>query len=501
MAGYRQKKSPLFSVFKNKLIKILLAALACISLNCANAQAQRPRFDPFSSQTNGGIPVPPQTLPALPGLPGNSSSIIRTPSAQLIPPTGSLPALPGGQFFDGGPYNGGQIIPGGVVPNNGAGFGLPGGFAEVTPGLGSGTIHTPSFDPFQTGNQAFPIFPRVTQPVVPPALPQPNFQPAPQPQAQFNQPALPQFNQPALPQFNPGQFNNGQNSFFSQAQLPTLDFSGVQRAWNGFRSDFLPRVLARPQFRRTYLHGNNGNELDINDVEVSTTATRPNFLGGTQPLRISPGFGVHLWNGPVTEDTGFDLPPIAYSGYLAFDHITDPRRDTGLEGNFTVGYYSDFDNTSSDALRLTGKFLGWRRVNPYTVAKFGVEYLDRVDIKLLPAVGLYMTPNPDLKLDLYFPKTKLSHRLPNFRDIESWGYVGAEYGGGSWAIERIDGSNDQVDINDVRAYLGIEWITRRRNTGYFEFGYAFNRELVYSSNPLDRLDIQDTLLLSTGIAF
>lgn len=498
MPGYRQKKYPLFSVFKNKTIKIVLAFIACGMLYCAPAQAQRPRFDDFfSSQSSGALPVPAQTIPALPGLPGAANSIIRTPSAQLNPPVGSLPALPGGQFFDGGPFNGGPIIPGGVVPNSGTGFGLPGGFTELAPGLGSAPTPAPSFDPFRSGNQAFPIFPRVTQPVIPQALPQPNLQPVPRPQAQFNQPALPQFNQPALPQFNPGQFNNQFNGF----QQPALDFSGVQQAWGRFRSDYLPRVLERPQFRRTYLHGNNGNELDINDVEVSTTATRPNFLGGNQPLRISPGFGVHLWNGPVTEDTGFDLPPIAYSGYLAFDHITDPRRDAGIEGNFTVGYYSDFDNSSSDAIRLTGKFLGWRRVNPYTVAKLGIEYLDRVDVKILPAVGLYLTPNPDLKLDLYFPKSKLSHRLPNFRDLESWGYVGAEYGGGSWAIERADGSNDQVDINDVRAYLGIEWITRRRNTGYFEFGYAFNRELVFRSNALDQLQLEDTLLISTGIAF
>ena len=181
--------------------------------------------------------------------------------------------------------------------------------------------------------------------------------------------------------------------------------------------------------------------------------------------------------------------------------MTDPRRDAGLEGNFTVGYYSDFENTSSDALRLTGKFLGWRRLNPYTIAKLGVEYFDRVDVKLLPAAGLYLTPNADMKLDLYFPKTKLSHRVPNVGNREVWAYVGGEYGGGSWAIERADGSNDQADINDVRAYIGAEWIGPRRVTGFVEFGYAFEREIVYRSNALDTLDLQDTLLFRSGIAF
>jgi len=82
-----------------------------------------------------------------------------------------------------------------------------------------------------------------------------------------------------------------------------------------------------------------------------------------------------------------------------------------------------------------------------------------------------------------------------------WSYVGGEYGGGSWAIERIDGSDDQVDINDVRAFVGIEWIGPRRVTGFFDFGYAFERELVYASDPSNSLDLQDTLMIRSGLAF
>ncbi len=140
-------------------------------------------------------------------------------------------------------------------------------------------------------------------------------------------------------------------------------------------------------------------------------------------------------------------------------------------------------------------------MNQYTVGKLGVEYLDRVNVKLLPAVGLYMTPNPDMKFDLYFPKSKLAHRIPNFADIEAWAYVGAEYGGGSWAIERRDGTRDQADINDVRAYVGLEWMGTRRATGFFEVGYAFERELLYRSNALNSLELQDTMMIRSGIAF
>lgn len=288
--------------------------------------------------------------------------------------------------------------------------------------------------------------------------------------------------------------------------MPAIDWSWPREQWQRFQTEFLPRVLERPRFRHTYLHGSNrsgvdGNELDINDFELATTLTRPNFLGSGQPLRISPGATFSFWDGPETESTGFDLPSKAFGAYLAFDHVTDLTRTAGFETNLTVGVYSDYENLSSDSFRLTGRLLGWQRINSYTVGKLGVEYFDRVRIKILPAVGLFFSPNPDIKFDLYFPRTKLAHRLPNVGDFEAWGYVGGEYGGGSWAIERIDGSDDQVDINDVRAYAGVEWIGPRRATGFVDFGYAFARELVFRSNPLDDLNLQDTLFVRTGLAF
>ena len=269
----------------------------------------------------------------------------------------------------------------------------------------------------------------------------------------------------------------------------------------------MPRVLERPRVRQTWIHGSTGgagigNELNINDLELATTATWPRFLGGSQPLRISPGFIFHWWNGPNTDATGADLPSQAYSAYLAFDHTTDPSRGFGFDNNLTVGYFSDFDNTSSDALRVTGRLVGWRRINEYMVGKLGVEYLDRIRLKLLPVVGIYANPHPDMKIDLAFPRSKISHRIPNFNNFEGWAYVGGEYGGGSWAIERpVAGFEDQVDINDVRAYLGLEWIGPRRVTGFVEFGYVFERELVYRSDPINDVPLQDSLMLRSGFAF
>ena len=172
-----------------------------------------------------------------------------------------------------------------------------------------------------------------------------------------------------------------------------------------------------------------------------------------------------------------------------------------MDNNLTVGVYSDFDNLSSDSLRLTGRLVGWRRINEYMVGKIGVEYYDRLRIKLLPVFGIYANPNPDMKIDLSFPSSKISHRIPNFNDFEGWMYVGAEYGGGSWAIDRTAGFEDQVDINDVRAFMGLEWMGPRRVTGFFEFGYVSNASLCTAPLPLIDIPIQDSFMIRSGIAF
>lgn len=337
-------------------------------------------------------------------------------------------------------------------------------------------VNTPATVPYQAPNQVFPVFPRGDQQVVP------NFAPQAQP----------------VPQFAPNSYpyqGTGSN------WLPSVDWSVPQQAWSSFQNDFLPRVLERPRARYTYIVGGE-TKFNINDLELATTATIPRFLQGNQPLRITPGFIFHFWDGPNSVlHPGYDMPAQAYSTYLAFDHLTDTQYQSGLESNFTIGYYSDFSNTSSAAFRLTGSLVGWTRLNCYTIGKFGVEYLDRVGTKILPAFGVYMTPNPDIRFDLFFPRSKLAHRLPNLNDYEAWLYVNAEYGGGSWAIKRAGGMNDQVDINDVRTSLGVEWIGPRRVTGFFELGYVFERELLYRSDESAPLALSDAFMLRTGFAF
>jgi len=276
------------------------------------------------------------------------------------------------------------------------------------------------------------------------------------------------------------------------------------QVWARFRSSNMYRLLERPRFRHTFIEGGDKpNDFGVNESELATTLTIANFLWSTQPVRISPGFIFHFWDGPAQPGlAGFltNLPSNAYSTYLAADYSTRWDRVIGGELNFTIGVYSDFQEVTTDSIRLTGVGLGWYRLTPTTTLKFGVEYLDRLDIKLLPAGGLFIQPTPDIKLNLYFPRPKIARRLPNFQNLEVWGYAGGEYGGGSWTVERFGGIGDQVDYNDIRVFLGLEWLTPAQITGFFEGGYVFERELIYKRFD-NSLDLSDSFMLRAGIAF
>ena len=464
----------MFRVFQSKR-GFALTIFALLLPIASKSAAQRPRFPDFfqaqASPTGQFVAPPPGQIITGPVV---GSPIVGAPiqAVPTVPPTGSLVA----PAFDPFATN--------VRP-------LPfgnGGVANTTPSLSAPIT------------RSIEVLPPVAQPA--PQTTFPGFQGGPivqqpgPPQAIFGNP---QFGQPL----------NGSPAATQQGPLfPRASQTG--QFFRRFQDEFLPRLLERPRFRHTYVAGDNGNELQMHDTEFATTLVIPRFLFIEQPLRITPGFIAHFWDGPVATGqfgTGFDLPETAFSAFLNLEHVTNPDMQGGLETSFTVGVYSDYEHLSSDSFRLTGVVLGWARLNQANVFKFGLEYFDRLELKLLPAFGLFIRPTPDLELDLYFPRPRIAQRYPNFRNLELWGYIAGEYGGGSWTVQRFDFAgmtsfDDQIDINDFRATIGVEWVGPRNVNGFIETGYVFNRELVSQlSLPARELQLQDSVLIRMGLAF
>ena len=254
---------------------------------------------------------------------------------------------------------------------------------------------------------------------------------------------------------------------------------------------------------QTYLAGNDGTELQMNDTELGTTLNYPNFFFSGEPLRVSPGFILHLWDGPVSPSA--DLPARAYSSFLAFDFSTSAQQQFGVDLNFSLGLYTDFNGLTSDAFRFKGAGLGRVRLAPDLTFRFGVVYWDRLEVTLLPAVGFFWTPTPDARMEIFFPYPKLARRFPQVGNSDVWGYIRGEYGGDTFSIERTTGPgaglHDQVDIIDYRILVGTEWTTLKGATGFFEGGYVFGRELAYRHFPGDNTDIDSTFMFRTGFSF
>jgi len=87
------------------------------------------------------------------------------------------------------------------------------------------------------------------------------------------------------------------------------------------------------------------------------------------------------------------------------------------------------------------------------------------------------------------------------RNIAIVGVAGAEYGNGSWTIEHYSGSSDQVDINDIRVGIGIDWFAQSGSRGMFEAGWVTAPDVVYRNHPSESFSPKDTFFLRAGFAF
>jgi hypothetical protein len=178
----------------------------------------------------------------------------------------------------------------------------------------------------------------------------------------------------------------------------------------------------------------------------------------------------------------------------------------GVESGHRFGVFSDFDAVSEKSIRIQVKALARLRLTPTATLRAGVFYLDRNKIKLLPAFGLLCIPNQDTRFDLFFPEPKLSHYVSTLGQSDLWWYMSAYYGGGAWTIMNTDGTIDEIDINDIRVMLGFEFgkseqIRQGYRKGFFEAGYAFNRELIYRERYDNSLVLDDSLVFRVGFAY
>lgn len=269
------------------------------------------------------------------------------------------------------------------------------------------------------------------------------------------------------------------------------------------------RLFTETGFDVEWLYGDEGRELDMLSVGVHTTANWMKFPFDRQPLRITPGFVFRFLDGPDSQAAQPVVPAQLYDAYLDFAWRPELPQAPMISGDLSVrmGVYSDFKTVSTDSVRLTGTGLAVVRLSDTFAVKMGATYLDRADIKLLPAGGILWTPNERTEFDIYFPAPKLKQDLITLGNADVAWYVGGEYGGGSWTIEEpvyppfSPGGSERIDINDLRIFGGWEWVYPSGLFGFLEVGYVFDRQIVAVQRPGNSLRLRDTIMVRGGVTY
>jgi hypothetical protein len=149
-----------------------------------------------------------------------------------------------------------------------------------------------------------------------------------------------------------------------------------------------------------------------------------------------------------------------------------------------------------------GRGLASVAVSPNLDVLFGAVYLDRIDVKLLPAGGFYYRPTPEWDMYLVFPNPKVRRFLASIGNTKWYGYGAGEYGGGNWTVFReLSGISDRIDYNDIRIIGGVEWETQTFIRGHIEIGYVWDREIIFASGSPASFTPDDTIMLRAGIDF
>jgi len=245
--------------------------------------------------------------------------------------------------------------------------------------------------------------------------------------------------------------------------------------------------------------GRGSSGLGESDLELKTVLALP-CPKPDSPLLITPGFATHWMDGPA----GVEMPPRLFDAYCQFRWLHRVSPQWGVDLALAPNVFSDFQQSRSDAFRLTGYGAAAWTFNPTTQIVFGAGYFNRLDVKVLPIGGIIWTADEDLSVELLFPRPRLARRVyccgACGPQVQDWIYLAGEFGGGTWAIALSDGNTDLIDLKDYRILLGVERKVIGGLSAHAELGYVFGRQIRYLSN-LPQFDPSDTVMLRGGLTY
>jgi hypothetical protein len=270
-------------------------------------------------------------------------------------------------------------------------------------------------------------------------------------------------------------------------------YYGTPQRLTEYRNTFFQKLSLSATW---FGNGSDPEDLGATEIETYLTVAVPAPIV-EWPLLITPSFNVAYLQGPGVTD----LPPRLFFTYIDFMWVPQIMYRTQLVLSVAPSVLSDFEASNSDAFRLTGKALVKLDLVPdHLQFVAGVLYLNRDNVRLLPAGGFFWRPTEWLNLELIFPKPKAAVRINVGTGFEDWLFTTAEFGGNTWAILRENGDKDKVTYLDYRLLTGIE---RKLNGGAgfrLEAGYVFGRDIEFASG-VGNFEPKNTVMIRGAIVF
>ncbi len=213
-----------------------------------------------------------------------------------------------------------------------------------------------------------------------------------------------------------------------------------------------------------------------------------NYLKSNQKYGPTANFNIHLLSGP----NSVPLPPRLYDFELGFQSRRSLSNLFSYDCSTMVGVYSDFEDSARDGVRFPSHAVGMFHPGPRADWVFGVDYLGRDDIKILPVFGFcwHDPASPSLRYEMIFPRPRVDLVLSKQTRLYSAGLLG----GGTWDIEFPDDGNDVMTYRDYRLVMGIEQADSKGHLSAWELGWVFDRKLEFRSRSNER-DFDDAFVI------
>jgi len=213
------------------------------------------------------------------------------------------------------------------------------------------------------------------------------------------------------------------------------------------------------------------------------------YLKQEEARGLNFGMSHHFLSGPID----LDLNPRLHEFILGYQIRHSTSDLFSFDCSATVGFYSDFKGSAREGVRLPSHAVGIIHLTHRTDLVFGVDYLDRDDIKLLPVIGIswHDYNHMSLRYDLVFPRPRIDYTVNDHQRLYLMGLLG----GGTWDIELANGPEDIMTYRDYRVVVGNEKRYLDGSRRGVEIGYAFNRRLTLRESPVE-LNFRNAIVIN-----